>query len=185
MQSQGGGRVAERIESPEVKQAVREVIIPKVPQFNLPLGNAPKPAPGAKRPPNLPAPAGQAPAQVPLTQDTRPLPPALPPSAIAREGAPQVFSAIISVTRDIEHDRALDDLRKKDPRLADSQWLTDHRIGKLGEAYKELKHIDERTNAYIEHIDPAGPYSDLRESLSRASRTLQIFGAGDPAKEKE
>ncbi len=184
LQSQGGGRVAERIASPQVQEAVKEVIIPKVPQFNLPI-NPPKTAPGGKRPANLPAPAGEAPAQVPLAHDTRALPPALPPSAIAREAAPQVFTGIISVTRDIEHERALDDLRKKDPRLADSQWLTDHRTVKLGESYKELERIDKATHGYIEHIDPAGPYSDLRESLSRASKTLQMFGAGEQPKEKE
>lgn len=185
LQSQGGGRVAERVQSPEVLLAMKEVIIPKVPQFDLPLGNAAKPGPAPKRPPKLPAPAGQPQAHVPPGQDTRPLPPELPPSAIARDEAPQVFTGIISATRDIEHERALDDLRKKDPRLADSQWLADHRTVKLGEAYKQLERIDERTHAYIEQIDPAGPYRDLRESLSRAAKTLQVFGAGEQPKGKE
>lgn len=184
-ESQGGGRVADRITTPEVAAAMSEVIIPKVPQLNLPVGNAPKPAPGARRPSNLPAPAGQAAPLVPPARDPGPLPPALAPSAIARDVAPQVFTGIISVTRDIEHERALDDLRKKDPRLAASTWLSDHHTAKLGSAYKQLENLNRRSLEVQEKLGPAGAYEDLRESLSRASKAMQVFGSGDPAGESQ
>jgi hypothetical protein len=184
VQSQGGGRVAERIQSPEVAQAVKEVIIPKVPQLTLPVGNGGKPAPGKPRPPNLPAPAGEVPALLPPAHDPRPLPPSLPPSAIARDVAPQVFTGIISVTRDIEHERALDDVRKKDPRLADSTWLTGHRIGALGDAYKQLENLDGKSQEVVKRLGPSGGYTDTIDSLRRASQALQVFGSGDQAKEK-
>lgn len=180
-QWQGGGRVAERITSPEVAAAMSEIIIPKVPQLNLPLGTAGKPTAAARRPSNLPAPAGQGALLVPPARDPGPLPPALAPSAIARDVAPQVFSGIISVTRDIEHERALDDLRKKDPRLAQSTWLSDHHAGKLGSTYKQLENLNRRSLEVQDKLGQAGAYEDLRESLSRASKAIQIFGSGDPA----
>jgi hypothetical protein len=184
LESQGGGRVAERITSPEVALAVNEVIIPKVPQLNLPVGGN-KPGSGTRRSSNVLPPAGEPAALVPPARDPAPLPPSLPPSVIARDAAPQVFTGIISVTRDIEHERALDELRKKDPRLANSSWLTDHHTVKLGDAFKQLQNLDRRSAEVQGKLGPEGPYGDLREALSRASKAMQVFGSGDPARENQ
>lgn len=182
-QWQGGGRAIERIDSPQVAAALNEVVIPKVPQLNLPLGNTPKSPPGTPRSPKLPVPAGQTAPLVPPAHDSGPLPPALPPSAIARDAAPQVFTGIISVTRDIEHERALDEVRKKDPRLAGSNWLSDHHTIKLGDTFKQLQNLDRRSTEVQQKLGPQGRYDDLRESLSRASKAMQVFGNGDQPKE--
>lgn len=183
-QATGGARAAARIQAPEVKQAVQEVIIPKVPQLNLPVGGAPRPA-GAPRPPSLPAPPGQVDARAPAVVDARPLPPRLPPSVIARDVVPQVYGGAIAVAREIDHQRALDELRQKDPRLANSAWLAERRQIKLGEAYRQLERIDARARGAIEGLGPEPRYDDLRDSLGRASRLLQSFGSGDRPEENK
>jgi len=182
-QATGGARAAARIQSPEVQQAVREIIIPKVPQLNLPVGGAAK-NPGAPRPANLPAPPGQV-APRPGTAAAPAEPPRLPPSAIVREVAPQLFSEALTVTREIDHHRALDELRRKDPRLADSAWLAERRQIKLGEAFRQLERIDARARQAKDALPEERRYGDLRDALGRASQLLQSFGSGDrPAQSK-
>lgn len=183
-QSMGGAKAAVRIQAPEVQEAVRELIIPKVPQLNIPLGGAQRP-PGAPRPASLPAPPGQVDQRLPAAIDPKPLPPGLPPSAIARDVAPQVYAGTIAVTREIDHQRALEDLRKKDPRLANGSWLGERRQIRLGEAYRQLERIDARARQAVDGLGAEPRYEDLRDSLSRASRLLQSFGSGDPAGENK
>lgn len=171
-----------RIAEPAVKEAVRELVIPKVPQLNLPLGGAAKP------PANAPAPLGKTEVREVSPSppgNARPLPPALQASAIAREVAPKVYTEIFAASREIDNARALEALQKKDPRLANSAYLTERRQIKLGETFEQLKRIDARAQQAINGLEKENRRPDLRDSLSRASLLIQSLGSGDiPAERK-
>jgi hypothetical protein len=173
----GAARITSRIAEPAVREEVREIVIPKVPQLDLPVG------PGA-RPPNAPAPLGRIDTRVPPLSDPRPLPAALPASAIARDVAPQVYAGAFAASREIDNARALEKLQKSHPRLAGSAYLTERREVKLGDIFEQLKRVDARAQQAIGGLAGDDRYRDQRDSLSRASRLLQSFGSGDAAADR-
>jgi hypothetical protein len=175
----GAAKITARIAEPAVREEVREIIIPKVPQLNLPVGA------GAKVPASAPSSPGRI--------DPRSLPPGaalpssvnLPPSAIARDVAPQVFSGTLAAMREIDNARALEKLQKNNPRLANSNYLRERRQKQLGEVFEQLKLIDKRAKKAVDGLGTDERYDDLRGSLSRAAALLESFGSGDgPAERK-
>lgn len=171
--ARGAAAITSKIAEPAVKEVVRELIIPKIPQLNLPVGGEAKP------PPNAPAPLGKIDIRGASPGDLRPFPAGLPASAIARDVVPQVYADIFAATREIDNARALEELQKKNPRLANSAYLTEHRQIKMGEAFEQLKRIDARAQQAIGGLGDDSRYQSLRDSLSRASGLLQSFGSGD------
>ena len=172
----GAAKITSRIAEPAVQEAVREIIIPKVPQLNLPVGGETKP------PANSPASLGKIDLRLPPLTDPRPLPPGLPASAIARDVAPQIYAGTFAATREIDNARALEALQKNNPRLANSAYLTGRRQIKMGEVFELLKRIDARAQTAIETLGSDSRYQSERDSLDRASQLLQSFGSGDPAR---
>ena len=169
----GAARITSRIAEPAVREEVREIIIPKVPQLNLPVG-------GETRPPaNAPAPLGKIDIRVPPLTDPRPLPPRLPASVIVHDVAPQIYAGTFAATREIDNARALDALQKNNPRLANSVYLRERRRIKMGETFEQLKRIDARAQQAVGGLQNINRYEDLRDSLSKASLLLQSFGSGD------
>ena len=171
----GAAKITSRIAQAAVKEEVREIIIPKVPQLNLPLGGATKP------PANAPASLGKIDMRLPPLTDPRPLPPGLPASAIARDVAPQIYAGTFAATREIDNARALEALQKSIPRLAHSAYLTERRQIKMGEVFELLQRIDARARNAIEILGNDDRYQSQRDSLDRASLLLQSFGSGEPA----
>jgi hypothetical protein len=183
-QSRGGARAAAQITAPEIRQAVQEIVIPKVPQLNLPVG-APRPASDGKpaaHPANLPAPPGQVDPKMAAAHDTLPFPPGLPPSAIARDVAPQVFAGVLAATRDIDHARALGELAKNDPRLAQSIWLSERRHATLGLAYRQAQRLKAQAAQIESRIGDDPRYGPLSDALSRTSAALELFDGASERK---
>lgn len=174
----GGERLSTRIQQPEVREAVREIVIPKVPQLNLPVGGSAKP------PPNAPAPLGKLDVRAAPPGPSKPFPPSLPPSAIAQQVVPQVYSAALTATREIENQRAMEELRKNNPKLAGSAWLQEQRQLKLGEIFKELERVNSYAQQAKQQLPADGRHDTVRDSLERASSLLQAFGSGEPGASK-
>jgi hypothetical protein len=173
--STNGAKLTGKIQQPEIKAAVGEIIVPKVPQLNLPVGG------GAKAPPNLPAPPGKLDVRA-QTGKSLPFPPNLPPSAIARDVAPQVYADTFTAAREIDNQRAMEELRKKHPKLAGSSWLNERRTLKLGETFKELERINSRAQQAKEALGDDPRYQGQRQALEKAAGLLQTFGSGDAAR---
>jgi hypothetical protein len=170
---------AARVQAPEVQQAVQEVILPRSPQLNLPeTGKAARR--NVRRPANLPMPPGMLEAQLPASFDPRPLPPGVPPANVARELAPQVFAGAIAVTRELDHLRALNELRRSDPRLADSAWMRERIQSRAGEAFRQLQRVEQRSQAVLKLLPDEARYADLRDGLARTAQALKFVGSGVP-----
>ena len=164
----GAAKITSKIAEPAVQEAVREIIIPKVPQLKLPVS-------GAAKPDNAPAPLGKIDTNIAPLIDPRPLPPGLPASAIAHDVVPQIYAGTLAVTREIDNARALEALQKNNPRLANSAWLNEHRQIKMGEAFEQLQRIDKRARQAKDLVDGDSRYLDMSESLRNASALLQSF----------
>ena len=175
----GAAKITSRIAEPAVKEEVREIIIPKLPQLSLPVDA------DSTRPPNAPAQLGKVDVRVPPLTDPHPLPPGLPASVIARDVAPQIYAATFAATREIDNSRALETLQKNNPRLANSAYLSERRQIKMGETFEQLKRIDTRARQAIGGLQGSNLYPDLRDSLSRASLLLQSFGSGDASRSRQ
>lgn len=171
----GAAKITSKIAEPAIKEEVREIIIPKVPQLNLPVGGETKP------PPNAPAALGKIDTRLPPLTDPRPLPPELPASTIARDVAPQIYAGTFAATREIDNARAIEALQKNHPRLANSAYLTERRQIKMGEVFELLKRIDARAQKAVELLGDDSRYQSQRDALDRASLLLQSFGSGEPA----
>ena len=170
---------AARVQAPEVQQAVQDVILPRSPQLNLPeTGKAARR--NVRRATNLPAPPGLLEAQLPASFDPRPLPSGLPPASVARELAPQVFAGAIAVTRELDHLRALNELRRSDPRLADSAWLRERIQSRSGEAFRQLQRVEQRSQAVLQMLPDEARYAELRDGLARTAQALKFVGSGVP-----
>jgi hypothetical protein len=179
-ESMAGLSAAARAQSPELQQAVQDVILPRVPQRNLPeIARTATRRPVA-RPTNLPARPGLVEPQLPASLDPRPLPAGLPPANVARELAPQVFAGAIAVTRELDHQRALDELRRSDPRLADSAWLRERIEARAGQAYRQLQRVEQGAQAVRKMLPDEPRYGDLRDSLGRTAQALKFVGSGAP-----
>lgn len=178
-QSMAGLAAAARVQAPEMQQAVQELILPRVPQLNLPEGGKAARR-GARLPTNLPASPGQVAPQLPSSIDPRPLPTGLPPANAARELAPQVFAGALAVTRELDHQRALNDLRRSDPRLADSAWLRERVQLKAGEAFRQLQRVEQSSQAVLKMLPDEARYADLRDGLARTAQALKFVGSGVP-----
>jgi hypothetical protein len=175
-----GLSAAARAQSPELQQAVQDVILPRVPQRNLPeIARTATRRPVA-RPTNLPASAGHVEPQLPASLDPRPLPTGLPAANVARELAPQVFAGAIAVTRELDHQRALDELRRSDPRLADSAWLRERIEARAGEAWRQLQRVEQGAQAVRKMLQDEPRYGELRDSLGRTAQALKFVGSGAP-----
>jgi hypothetical protein len=171
-----GARAIARIPSPETGQVLQELILPRVPQWNLPeVGKAVRRV--ARRPANLPAPPGLQEQRLPASIDPRPLPSGLPPASVARELAPQVFSGAMALTRELDHQRAIEELRRTEPQLAESAWLRERMQRKAGEAFRQLQRVDQRSQAVLKMLPEEPGYAELRDSLARTTRALQSIGA--------
>ena len=170
----GAAKITSKIAEPAVQEAVREIIIPKVPQLKLPVS-------GAAKPDNAPAPLGKIDIRVAPLTDPRPLPPGLPASVIARDVVPQIYAGTLATTREIDNARALEALQKNNPRLANSAWLNERRQIKMGEAFEQLKRIDSRARQAKDLLGDNRQYQDMSDSLRGASALLQSFGSGELA----
>lgn len=178
-QAMAGARLFSGIQAPELQQAVEEVILPKVPQMNLPEG-AKASQRAVRRLPNLTVPPGMIEPRLPASIDPRPLPVGLPPANVARELAPQVFSGALMLTRDIDHLRAVNDLRRSDPRLADSAWLRERVQSKGAEAFRQLQVLDQRTQSVLQMLPQEPRYAELRDSLARTAQAMRAIGNDAP-----
>jgi len=178
-QAMAGARLLSRIQAPEVQQAVEEVILPRVPQMNLPEG-AKTSQRVVRRLPNLTVPPGMVEPRLPASIDPRPLPAGLPPANVARELAPQVFSGAITVAREIDHLRAVNELRRSDPRLADSAWLRERVQAKGAEAFRQLQLLDQRSEAVLQMLPQEPRYAELRDSLERTAQAMRAIGNDAP-----
>ena len=178
-QAMAGTRLLSRIQAPELQQAVEEVILPKVPQMNLPEG-AKASQRVVRRPANLTVPPGMVEPRLPASIDPRPLPAGLPLANVARELAPQVFSGALMVTREIDHLRAVNDLRRSDPRLAESAWLRERVQARGAEAFRQLQVLDQRTQAVLQMLPQDPRYAELRDSLARTAQAMRAIGNDAP-----
>jgi hypothetical protein len=178
-EGRAGLGAAARVQAPEVQQAMQELVLPKVPQLNVPEGGK---AAGrtVRRPTNLPAPPGKVEPHLPASIDPRVLPSSLPPENVARELAPQVFSGAIAVARELDHQRALDELRRSDPRLADSAWLRERIQSRAGEAFRQLQRVEKGAQDVRKMLPEEPRHADLRDTLNRTAQALSFVGSGVP-----
>jgi hypothetical protein len=179
-ESMAGLAAAVRAQSPEMQQAVQELVLPRVPQLNLPEVAKSTSRRPVRRPANLPVPPGQVEPQLPASIDPRPLPAGVPAANAARELAPPVFAGAIAVTRELDHQRALAELRRSDPRLADSAWLRERIQARAGEAFRQLQRVEQRSQAVRKLLPDEPRYAELRESLDRTGQALKFVGSGAP-----
>jgi hypothetical protein len=178
--SRAGLAAAARVQSPEMQQAVQELILPRVPQRNLPEVARTATRRPVARPTNLPAPPGRVEPQLPVSIDPRALPAGLPAANVARELAPQVFSGAIAVARELDHQRALDELRRSDPRLADSAWLRERIQSRAGEAFRQLQRVEKGAQDVRKMLPEEPRHADLRDTLNRTAQALSFVGSGVP-----
>jgi hypothetical protein len=178
-EGRAGLGAAARVQAPETQQAMQELVLPKVPQLNLPEGGKATQR-NVRRPANLPAPPGQVEPHLPASIDPRVPASSLPPENVARELAPQVFAGALAVTRELDHQRALNDLRLSDPRLADSAWMRERVQSRAGEAFRQLQRVEQRSQAVLKMLPEDARYADLRDALARTSRALRFVGNGVP-----
>jgi len=171
---------AARVQAPEMQQAVQDLILPRVLQMNLPEGGKAARR-NVRRPANLPTPPGQVEPNLPASIDPRVLPSSLPPANVARELAPQVFAGALAVTRELDHQRGLNELRRSDPRLADSAWMRERIQARAGEAFRQLQRVEQRSQAVQKMLPEEARYAELRDALARTAQALKFVGSGAPA----
>lgn len=163
--SKSAGSLTANVAKPEVKETMQEIVIPKVPQLNLPVG-------GGARPRNAPAPLGKIEAAPASAREPIPQ---LPASAIARDVVPQVYAGTLAATREIDNARALEKLQRENPRLAGSSYLTEHRESKLKETFKRLQDYHAQTQEALNVLKDDPTSLDLRNTLGRANGLLQVL----------